>query len=122
MKKSKNTQTKRDSRRRWKENDKEMHDLYNSNQTRINQLERMVDELSSELTRTTSHHALTQHSRKRNERMSDELSGQLARTTSHHPSTQISRKRHERMTDELSGQLTRTTSHHPSTQYSMPRR
>lgn len=44
-----NTEIKRKNRQKWRESDREIQELYDSNQVRINQLERMVDQLSNEL-------------------------------------------------------------------------
>lgn len=44
-----NTENARNNRKRWRDNDREMEELYTSNQSRIYKLEKMVDELSAEL-------------------------------------------------------------------------
>lgn len=49
-----NTENARNNRKRWKDNDREMEELYTSNQSRIHKLERMVDELSAELADNSS--------------------------------------------------------------------
>lgn len=62
MLRHKNTQNARRNRRRWRENDSEMQQIYDSNERKIEKLERMVVDLSDELKRPNSKHLRTSKS------------------------------------------------------------
>lgn len=51
MLRRRNTEVKQKNREKWRQSDREIQELYNSNEEKIKKLEGMVEQLSSELAR-----------------------------------------------------------------------